>query len=132
MRDTGWGAMVCGIHTRKSRCAVPRRNKCGGERIEYHYRGKEEGRPWLVGPAALSAGTLEERLVLSPAIATFAITAATLAASTEAIGATHAALRQAHLKYHLLTVEVLTPTQIERYAELRGYKGGAQHPRRQH
>jgi hypothetical protein len=66
--------MVCGIHTRKSRCPVPRRNKCGGERIEYHYRGKEEGHPWLVGPAALSAGTLEERLVLSPAIATFAKT----------------------------------------------------------
>jgi hypothetical protein len=39
---------------------------CGGERIEYHHRGKEEGRPWLVGPAALSARTLEERLVLSP------------------------------------------------------------------
>ena len=66
--------MVCDIHIRKSRCPVPRRNKCGGERIEYHYRGKEEGRPWLVGPAALPAGTLEERLVLSPAIATFAKT----------------------------------------------------------
>jgi hypothetical protein len=58
--------IVCGIHTRKSRGAVPRRDKCGGERIKYHDRGKEEGRPWLVGPAALSARTLEERLVLSP------------------------------------------------------------------
>jgi hypothetical protein len=67
--------MVCGIHTRKSRRAVPGRDECGRERIERHYhRGKEEGRPWLVGPAALSAGTLEEGLVLNSAIATFAKT----------------------------------------------------------
>ncbi len=51
------------------------------------------------------------------------ITPASLAVSTGAIGATHAALRQAHLKYHLFTVEVLTPAQVQRYAELRGYNG---------
>ena len=60
------------------------------------------------------------------------ITALTLAASIEAIGATHAALRQAHLKYHLFTIEVLTPAQVQRYAELRGYKGGTQHPQGRH
>jgi Spy/CpxP family protein refolding chaperone len=60
------------------------------------------------------------------------ITPAGLAASTEAIGATHGALRQTHLKYHLFTVEVLTPTQIQRYAELRGYKTGMQHPHERH
>ena len=49
------------------------------------------------------------------------ITPASLAVSTSAIGATHAALRRAHLKYHLFTVEVLTPAQVQRYAELRGY-----------
>jgi hypothetical protein len=63
--------MVCGTHTRKSRRAVPGRDKCGRERIERHYRGKEEGRPWLVGQEevemALSAGTLEEGLVLNSA-----------------------------------------------------------------
>jgi len=80
---------------------------------------------------------LGERLIaqeaeLDKAFADKKITAATLAASTEAIGATHAALRQAHLKYHLFTIEVLTPTQVEQYAALRGYKGGAQHPHRQH
>jgi Spy/CpxP family protein refolding chaperone len=52
------------------------------------------------------------------------ITPASLAASTDAIGSTHAALRQAHLKYHLSTVEVLTPAQVQHYAELRGYKTG--------
>src|SRR5262249_4495343 len=61
---------------------------------------------------------LGERLIaqeaeLDKAFASKTITAATLAASTEAIGATHAALRQAHLKYHLLAVEVLTPAQVQ-------------------
>ena len=69
---------------------------------------------------------------LDKAFASKTITAATLAASTEAIGATHAALRQAHLKHHLLTVEVLTPVQVQRYGELRGYKGATQHPHSQH
>jgi hypothetical protein len=55
------------------------------------------------------------------------ITPASLAASTEAIGATHAALRRAHLKYHLFTVEVLTSEQARRYGELRGYKSGIEH-----
>jgi Spy/CpxP family protein refolding chaperone len=80
---------------------------------------------------------LGERLIaqeadLDKAFAKKTITAATLAASIEAIGATHAALRQAHLKYHLFTVEVLTPVQVQRYGELRGYKGGTQHPHSQH
>jgi Spy/CpxP family protein refolding chaperone len=97
-------------------------------------RAKVQG---LFAAMKAEAIPLGEKLIaqeaeLDKAFAGKTITAATLAASTEAIGATHAALRQAHLKYHLLTVEVLTPTQIERYAELRGYKGGAQHPHRQH
>jgi Spy/CpxP family protein refolding chaperone len=80
---------------------------------------------------------LGERLIaqeadLDKAFANKTITAATLAASTEAIGATHSALRQTHLKYHLSTVEVLTPAQIQRYAELRGYKGDVQYPHGQH
>jgi Spy/CpxP family protein refolding chaperone len=53
------------------------------------------------------------------------ITEASLAAATQAIGLTQAALRTAHLKYHLATIEVLTPTQSRRYVELRGYAGNA-------
>jgi Spy/CpxP family protein refolding chaperone len=80
---------------------------------------------------------LGERLIgqeaeLDKAFADKTITAATLAASTETIGATHAALRQAHLKYHLFAIEVLTPAQVQRYAELRGYKSGMQHPHGRH
>jgi Spy/CpxP family protein refolding chaperone len=88
--------------------------------------------------AAMKAEALPlgERLIaqeadLDKAFANKTITAATLAASTEATGATHSALRQTHLKYHLSTVEVLTPAQIRRYAELRGYKGDVQHPHSQ-
>jgi Spy/CpxP family protein refolding chaperone len=56
------------------------------------------------------------------------VTPESLAAATGAIGATQAALRQAHLKYHLATVKVLTADQMRRYGELRGYAGPEQHP----
>jgi Spy/CpxP family protein refolding chaperone len=38
-----------------------------------------------------------------------------------------AALRAAHLKYHLSTVAVLTPEQVAQYNELRGYKADQGH-----
>ena len=76
---------------------------------------------------------LGERLIAQEAdldrqFADNTITAAGLAAATDAIGATQAALRRTHLRYHLLTRDVLTPAQVQRYAELRGYKAGMQHP----
>lgn len=52
------------------------------------------------------------------------ITPAALRAKTEEIATTQARLREAHLKYHLAMVELLTPTQIARYRELRGYGSG--------
>src|SRR6266508_3728400 len=60
------------------------------------------------------------------------ITPASLAAAMEAIGATQAALRRTHLKYHLFTLELLTPAQVHRYAELRGYKTGIEHTHGRH
>lgn len=57
--------------------------------------------------------------------ATRTITPASLAAATEAIGLTQARLRAAHLKYHLSMLDVLTPEQVKRYGELRGYGGAA-------
>jgi|SRR6516165_9304958 Spy/CpxP family protein refolding chaperone len=77
---------------------------------------------------ALGERLIAQEAELDKAFANKTITAARLAGSTEAIGATHSALRQTHLKYHLSTVEVLTSAQIQRYAELRGYKEGMQHP----
>lgn len=51
------------------------------------------------------------------------VTRESLAAGTEAIGATQAVLRAAHLRYHLTMLDVLTPDQVRRYGELRGYAG---------
>jgi Spy/CpxP family protein refolding chaperone len=47
------------------------------------------------------------------------VTTASLSEATAAIGATQGALRAAHLKYHLSTVEVLTPDQVGMYNDLR-------------
>jgi hypothetical protein len=52
------------------------------------------------------------------------VTQASLAAATAKIGQTQAQLRAMHLRYHLLTVAVLTPHQVDQYSLLRGYKGG--------
>ncbi|HET8974086.1 MAG TPA: periplasmic heavy metal sensor [Pseudolabrys sp.] len=49
------------------------------------------------------------------------ITPASLTAATTTIGATQGTLRATHLKYHLAMMDVLTPAQIARYGELRGY-----------
>jgi Spy/CpxP family protein refolding chaperone len=53
------------------------------------------------------------------------VTPASLTAATTAIGATQGTLRATHLKYHLAMVNVLTPEQIARYGELRGYGAAA-------
>ena len=62
------------------------------------------------------------------------ITPANLTASTQEIGIIQARLREAHLKYHLVMMTVLTPAQVGRYQELRGYRakndGPQHHPHR--
>jgi hypothetical protein len=64
------------------------------------------------------------------------ITETSLGAAIRALSATQAALRTAHLKYHLATIEVLAAAQVQHYTELRGYAGGRQaqhqHDGRQH
>ena len=59
-----------------------------------------------------------------------AITSDSLKTSTTAIAATQGELREAHLKYHLSTAAILTPGQMQRYAELRGY--GSDKPAHRH
>jgi hypothetical protein len=49
------------------------------------------------------------------------ITAETLRSATAAISKTQGELREAHLKYHLLTAAVLDQAQLAKYSELRGY-----------
>jgi Spy/CpxP family protein refolding chaperone len=70
---------------------------------------------------AIGERLIAEEAALDRQFATHSITPDTLAATVDAIGAAQSALRAAHLKYHLLMMEVLTPLQVRRYAELRGY-----------
>jgi hypothetical protein len=71
---------------------------------------------------------LGERLIAQEAaldklFAARTATAASVAAATDEIGVTQGKLRSTHLKYHLSTLALLEPRQIERYGELRGYAG---------
>ena len=72
---------------------------------------------------AIPLGTrlLDEEAKLDQQFASHSITAETLKAETAEIGATQAQLRNAHLKYHLRTAQILTPDQMRRYSVLRGY-----------
>ena len=74
---------------------------------------------------ALGDRLINQETDLDRQFAMQAVTVSTLDVSTTAIGQTHAQLRAAHLRYHMLTVEVLTPDQVQRYIQLRGYAGGA-------
>ncbi len=72
--------------------------------------------------------TLGERLIaqeteLDRLFASKTVTPASLEDATRAIGETQATLRAAHLRYHLAMMEALTPEQVRRYGELRGYVG---------
>ena len=69
---------------------------------------------------------------LNDDFANHTVTIASLEGTTRRIGGTQAALRAAHLKYHLSTVAALTPQQVALYNELRGYNAGATHNRHQH
>ncbi|MBA1158847.1 Spy/CpxP family protein refolding chaperone [Microvirga mediterraneensis] len=64
---------------------------------------------------------IEQETALNRQFATKSVTPASLQTATAEIGATQGALRRAHLHYHLSTLEVLTPEQVSRYNELRGY-----------
>jgi hypothetical protein len=74
---------------------------------------------------------IRQEAALDKLFAEQAITAARLTAATAEIGLTQAALRAAHLKYHLSTVAILEPEQFQRYSRLRGYEGGV-HKHHQH
>jgi len=68
---------------------------------------------------------LAEEGALDRQFADRAVTPESLKAATAAIGATQSELRYTHLKYHLSTLQVLSPEQAQRYAALRGYTADA-------
>jgi Spy/CpxP family protein refolding chaperone len=79
---------------------------------------------------------LGERLIVQEAeldrqFAERAVTPESLRATTAAIAATQAELRYTHLKHHLVALAIVTPEQVQRYRELRGYSGGGHSGRHQ-
>jgi hypothetical protein len=63
-----------------------------------------------------------EEAALDRHFAERSITPETLTAATSRIGALQGQLRAAHLRYHLTMRSLLSPDQIARYDERRGYK----------
>lgn len=78
----------------------------------------------------LGAKLIEQETDLDEQFAGHTVTPDSLKASTAAVAATQGTLRETHLKYHLSTAAVLSPDQMQRYAELRGY--GVQAPVMEH
>jgi hypothetical protein len=72
----------------------------------------------------LGAQLLEQEAVLDQQFANRSVTPQSLKDATEKIGATQAELRNTHLKYHLQTLQILSPDQVRRYSMLRGYGSG--------
>jgi Spy/CpxP family protein refolding chaperone len=75
---------------------------------------------------------IEQETELDQLFAARRITPVGLRTATAEIGATQARLREAHLKYHLAMMDVLTTAQVEKYRTLRGYGAGAGQPNHPH
>ena len=75
----------------------------------------------------LGSKLIEQEADLDRQFAGRSVTPDSLKVSTGAIAATQGVLRETHLKYHLSTTAILTPHQMQRYAELRGYDGKPMH-----
>ena len=73
----------------------------------------------------LGAQLVQAERALDQAFASRQIDATRLTAHTESTGRLQALLRKSHLDTHLQQTALLTPTQITRYAQLRGYAGPA-------
>jgi hypothetical protein len=78
---------------------------------------------------AVPLGTrlIEQEAELDKQFADRYITPESLKVSTAAVAVTQGMLRETHLKYHLSTAAILNPSQMLKYAELRGYGDGHKH-----
>jgi Spy/CpxP family protein refolding chaperone len=75
----------------------------------------------------IGAQIIADETTLDHMFADKGITRASLDAITARVGEEQGKLQAAHLNYHLAMMEVLSPPQVARYAELRGYAEGGQH-----
>ena len=75
---------------------------------------------------------IEQEAALDRQFAGRSITPDNLKDATSTIGITQGELRNTHLKYHLETVQILSPHQMQQYAELRGYTSAPAEHRPRH
>jgi hypothetical protein len=75
----------------------------------------------------LGARLIEQEADLDKQFADRTMTPESLKVSTAAVAVTQGMLRETHLKYHLSTAAILNPSQMLKYAELRGYGSGHKH-----
>jgi hypothetical protein len=75
----------------------------------------------------LGSKLIEQEAQLDRKFAARLMTPEDLKSETSAIAITQGELRETHLKYHLQMVAVLTPAQMRRYGELRGYGSAKMH-----
>ncbi|MDA0996441.1 MAG: hypothetical protein O3A26_06090 [Proteobacteria bacterium] len=71
---------------------------------------------------ALGIKLIEDEKILDTLFKNKSVNADNLKTATLQIGQTQAKLREAHLRYHLLTIEILSKEQINSYQRLRGYQ----------
>ena len=69
----------------------------------------------------LGGKLLQQEAALDQQFASRSITDESLKTLVTQIGTTQAELRNTHLKYHLLTAQILSADQMQHYAMLRGY-----------
>jgi hypothetical protein len=78
----------------------------------------------------LGARLIEQEAELDAQFAGHTITPESLRALTAAAAGTQGTLRDTHLKYHLSAAAILSHAQMQRYAELRGYRNQPMHEHR--
>ncbi|MBI3435895.1 MAG: hypothetical protein HY056_12595 [Proteobacteria bacterium] len=93
--------------------------------LELSYRQRSETlalRAAMTAEAiAIGEHIIAQEAALDALFAARRVTRPSLDAAVAGIAAAQGELRAAHLRYHLAMVEMLSPAQVERYAQLRGY-----------
>jgi len=76
---------------------------------------------------ALGHALIEQERQLDQQFASKTATQGSVAAKLQRIGDLQAKIRETHLQAHLAQLEILTPFQVAKYQELRGYTGATTH-----
>lgn len=75
----------------------------------------------------LGHALIEQESELDRQFASRTATPESVAATLQRIGELQAKVRGTHLQAHLAQLEILTPSQVAKYQELRGYTGANMH-----